>query len=79
MMDLMSGNKKANQIGIDDYRSILEQQGLNEEQIKQIALLQKLSGGDFNYDTLEEAGVFETLGLTGDQLQKLQIAYNLMD
>lgn len=79
MMDLMSGQKQANEIGLDDYRSILVQQGLNEEQIEQIGLLQKLSGGDFNYDTLEQAGVFEQLGLNGDQLQKLQIAYNLMD
>lgn len=79
MMDLMSGQKQANEIGLDDYRSILVQQGLNEEQIEQIGLLQKLSGGNFNYDTLEQAGVFEQLGLNGDQLQKLQIAYNLMD
>jgi hypothetical protein len=30
MIDLATGNKKANQIGIDDYRTILEQQGLGD-------------------------------------------------
>lgn len=79
MIDLATGNKKANQIGIDDYKTILEQQGLGEAEIKQIELLQKLSGGDFNYETLEEAGVFTTLGLSAAQIQKLQIAYDLMD
>jgi plasmid maintenance system antidote protein VapI len=78
LLDLATGNKKANQVGIDDIKSILETQGFSEKEIAVIQLLQKMSGGDFEYSTLEEAGIFEELGLTADQLQKLQIAYDLM-
>lgn len=78
LIDLATGNKKANQVGIDDVKEVLKTQGFTDKEIAVIQLLQKMNGGDFEYSTLEEAGVFETLGLTAEQLQKLQIAYDLM-
>jgi len=78
LIDLATGNKKANQVGIDDIKQVLKTQGFTDKEIAVIQLLQKMNGGDFEYSTLEKAGVFETLGLTAEQLQKLQIAYDLM-